>query len=109
MFGSLVHKAVVRAAGGVAPTEVVADVAVSTLQRFPTVSPTSKICAVAFSDSLSLSCILYKIRAPGNYTGEKPSTKHRFQIPETDQSNLLDFHFSSGVDEEKLGKISILG
>ena len=38
MFGSLVHKAVVRAAGGVAPTEVVADVAVSTLQRFPTVS-----------------------------------------------------------------------
>ena len=38
MFGSLVHKAVVRAAGGVASTEVVADVAVSTLQRFPTVS-----------------------------------------------------------------------
>ena len=38
LFGSLVHKAVVRAAGGVAPTEVVADVAVSTLQRFPTVS-----------------------------------------------------------------------
>ena len=38
LFGSLVHKAVVRAAGGVAPTEVVADAAVSTLQRFPTVS-----------------------------------------------------------------------
>ena len=68
MFGSLVHKAVVRAAGGVAPTEVVADVAVSTLQRFPTVSlnkvvrqvcplfPFSQILAVLLVAVASATC-----------------------------------------------------
>ena len=59
MFGSLVHKAVVRAAGGVAPTEVVADVAVSTLQRFPTVSLTSTWWPLANSQKR---CSYYLLR-----------------------------------------------
>merc|ERR550532_1536515 len=104
MFGSLVHKAVVRAAGGVAPTEVVADVAVSTLQRFPTILAVLLVAVAAAtcgSLALCLGCLAFFLRLFKMYEEYLESiVKRSVGLKDEDDSDLLlgiHFQFTLGM------------
>merc|ERR1719500_2036535 len=104
LFGTVVHKAVVRAAGGVAPTEVVADVAVSTLQRFPTILAVLLVAVAAAtcgSLALCLGCLAFFLRLFKMYEEYLESiVKRSVGLKDEDDSDLLlgiHFQFTLGM------------